>query len=110
MNICTRAGLSRFRWKRKILSIVLLLSSLGGLAMGQAPTNLLTNGSFEFWGQVAPKTVENILKWGGAYDSWDPQVPVRWAWRLDADTSLHASDGSLFTFQQGLPVPLCSGP
>ena len=27
-----------------------------------------------------------------SYDSQDPQVLVRWTWRLDADTSLHASD------------------
>ncbi|MCY2995330.1 MAG: hypothetical protein NTY19_46825 [Planctomycetota bacterium] len=91
MNMCTRAGIGRFRWKRKILSFVLLLSSLGGLAMGQTPTNLLTNGSFEFWGQVAQETVENLLKHGGSYSSHDPQVPVRWTWRLDADTSMHPS-------------------
>ena len=52
----------------------------------------MTNGSFEFWGQVAPETVGGLLQRGGSYDSPDPQVPVRWTWRLDGHTSLHRSD------------------
>jgi hypothetical protein len=66
--------------KRVTLCLVLVMGflvAIGSTSFG-GQTNLLPNGSFEFWSRVAPEALPPLLK-SGRFDSGDPLVPTRWS-------------------------------
>lgn len=76
----------------RIAFLLISILAVAGLARADAgETNLLTNGSFEFWSHVSMETLPNLLKDGVVYDGKDPLIPTRWTWRLGNGTSLTRS-------------------
>ena len=76
----------------RIAFLLMSILALAGLARAaDSETNLLTNGSFEFWSHVSMETLPGLLKDGVVYDSKDPLIPTRWTWRLGNGTSLTRS-------------------
>jgi hypothetical protein len=72
-----------------LLISILLVAGLARAA--DTETNLLTNGSFEFWSHVSMETLPSLLKDGVVYDGKDPLIPTRWTWRLANGASLTRS-------------------
>ena len=61
-------------------------------AHAAAEYNLLPNGSFEFWSQMAPEALERTLDSGPDFDSPDPLLPVRWEWQMRKPSTLSRSE------------------
>ena len=83
------------RIKMIFVSCMIMLG-VTSVAMAETECNLLPNGSFESWGQIAKemlpslKDKEKAAQVGMAlvlFDSDDPLVPVRWSWWYGADRS-----------------------
>ncbi len=56
-----------------------------------AEVNLLTNGGFEIAGHMTAKRIKEEVKRGMAFESADPQLPLRWYWVPDGAVDLRLS-------------------
>lgn len=80
-----------FRYSRLLMAALFL--TIAGRVCAQSATNLLTNGSMEFWARYGQECLPALLKGGGSYDdARDPLIPVRWNWRMGNGTSLTRSE------------------
>ena len=71
-------------------------------AAGQGKaSNLLANGSFEFWGRYTPEALREMREKGVQFDGDDPLLPVRWQWgggkptRIAQTTDAHSGKYAL---------------
>jgi hypothetical protein len=63
-------------------------------AAGGDATNLLVNGSFEFWSHLGRERLQDALKNGPAFDGEDPLIPTRWTWRLGRPMGFRRSEAA----------------
>lgn len=64
----------------RLLTSFVALAVMAATSAAAGPTNLLTNGSFEFWSQYAKEVLPTLEKSGGQYENADPLIPTRWSW------------------------------
>ena len=63
--------------------VLVLVPTCAWAADAVTETNLLTNGSFEFWSHCAVEGLADILKDGPEFADKDPLIPTRWIWRMN---------------------------
>ncbi|MBI3922419.1 MAG: LamG domain-containing protein, partial [Armatimonadetes bacterium] len=93
----------RFPCRLFIASILLSVSSR--LAHAQE-TNLLPNGSFEFWSRYGSERLKGMVEQGPAFDGDDPLVPTRWQWQaLKSVRVKQATDAHAGKYALGVTTP-----
>ena len=93
------------RLVRVAWTVPLVISSLA--LAGEAPagqgkqSNLLANGSFEFWCRYTPEALREKREQGVQFDGDDPLLPIRWEWvagkptRIGQTTDAHSGKYAL---------------
>jgi len=79
--------------------IILVMLMLGAFPIPKAEaaareSNLLTNGSFEFWARYGLERMDDLHKHGPVFDGKDPLLPVRWTWEMRKPARLARSSDS----------------
>lgn len=54
-------------------------------------SNLLANGSFEFWSHHGIERLKDIVKNDAAFEGDDPLIPTRWTWQINKPMKLKPS-------------------
>lgn len=69
--------------KSRVVSVLVVLTSAISLAAAaEQPSNLLTNGGFEFWAHYGIEKLPEMVANGPNFGNGDPLVPVRWSWSM----------------------------
>ena len=78
--------------KRHLLTCAALFALVAqASAATDAQSNLLPNGSFEFWSHHGIERLRDIVKNDGAFEGDDPLIPTRWTWQINKPMKLKQS-------------------
>ena len=74
-----------------LTSVVILALAALTASAAQNESNLLPNGSFEFWSHHGVERLKEIVKNDPAFEGDDPLIPTRWQWSIAKPMKLKQS-------------------